>query len=92
MKKLHVFDAKLRALFEKNIILDVKHHYEGVAEAKKSMKYMFSAQNCAFSSKKNIILDVKPHYEGVSEPKKSMKYMFSTQNCAFSSKKTLFWM
>ena len=47
---------------------DVKHHYEGVPEPKKSMKYMFSTQNCAFSSKKNIILDVKPNYEGVSLP------------------------
>ena len=28
---IHVFDAKLRVLFEKNIILNVKPHYEGVS-------------------------------------------------------------
>jgi hypothetical protein len=44
--------------------LDEKHHYEGVSEAKKSEKYLFSTQNCSFSSKKasfgmkNIILKV----------------------------------
>ena len=34
MKKLHVFDAILLALFEKSILLDVKHHFAGVSNKK----------------------------------------------------------
>ena len=33
-------------------LCDEKHHSEGVSEAKKSQKYMFSTQNCFVSSKK----------------------------------------
>ena len=50
--KIHVFDAKLLVLFEKSILLDEKHHSEGVSEARKSKNYMFSTQNYSFSSKK----------------------------------------
>ena len=52
MRKLHVFDAILLALFEKRIVWDVKPHFEGVSEAKKLRKYMFLTQFCSLSSKK----------------------------------------
>ena len=58
------FRRKIACSLRKSILLDENHYSEGVSDAKKSEKYLFSTQNYLFSSKKasfwmkNIILKV----------------------------------
>ena len=52
VKNIYVFDAKLRVLSEKNIILDVKHQCEGVSEAKKVIK-LLETGSCTWKNSKN---------------------------------------